>query len=61
MLKGILLTPHQAAEADEIVLERYFVFGLEISAIERRIVGAEAKVNPGLIQPPCHFTHWGEV
>src|SRR4029453_2406936 len=61
VLKGVVLTPHQAAEADEIVLERDLVFGLEIPAIERRVVGAEAEVDPGLVQPLCHLTHWGEV
>src|SRR5712692_577892 len=61
VLKGVLLTPHQAAEADEIVLERDLVFGLEIPAIERRVVGAEAEVDPGLIQPPRDFTHRGEI
>src|SRR5712691_6375140 len=61
VLKGVLLTPHQAAEADEIVLERDLVFGLEIPAIERRVVGAEAEVDPGLIQTPRHLTHRGEI
>src|SRR5215510_13634601 len=61
VLEGVVLTPHQAAEADEIVLERDLVFGLEIPAIERRVVGAEAEVDPSLIQPLCHLTHWSEV
>src|SRR4030095_10419730 len=41
--------------------ERDLVFGLEIPAIERRVVSAEAEVDSGLIQPLCHLTHWGEV
>src|SRR5215211_6245597 len=61
VLEGVVLTPHQTAEADEIVLERDLVFSLEIPAIERRVVGAEAEVDPGLVQPLCHLTHWGEV
>ena len=61
VLKDIVLTPHQAAETDEIVLERRLVFGLEISAIERRVVGAEAEVDPGLVQPPRYLSYWGEV
>ena len=61
VLEGILLTPHQTAEADEIVLERDLVFSLEIPAIERRVVGAEAKVDSGLIQPSRDFTYWGQV
>src|SRR5215813_7556219 len=61
VLEGVVLTPHQAAEADEIVLERDLVFSLEIPAIERRVVGAEAEVDPGLVQPLRHFTHRGEV
>src|SRR5262245_43682775 len=61
VLEGVVLTPHQAAEADEIVLERDLVFGLEIPAIERRVVGTEAEVDPGIVQPLRHFTHRGEV
>src|SRR5215831_3538917 len=61
VLEGVMLTPHQTTEADEIVLERDLVFGLKIPAIERRIVGAEAEVDPSLVQPPCHLSHWGEV
>src|SRR5437899_6274596 len=61
VLKGVVLTPHQAAETDEIVLERRLVFGLEIPAIERRVVGAEAEVDPGLVQPLRHLTHRSEV
>src|SRR5919197_6299265 len=61
VLKGVVLAPHQAAETDEIVLERRLVFGLEIPAIERRVIGAEAEVDPGLVQPPRHLTHRGEV
>ena len=61
VLKGVLLTPHQAAETDEIILERCLVFGLEIPAIKRRVVRAEAEVDPGLVQPPRHFTYWREV
>src|SRR5215471_14654823 len=61
VLEGVVLTPHQATEADEIVLERDLVFGLEIPAIERRIIGAETEVDPSLVQPPCHLSYWGEV
>src|SRR5215470_18081731 len=61
VLEGVVLTPHQATEADEIVLERDLVFGLEIPAIERRVVGAEAEVEPRLVQSSRHLTHWGEV
>ena len=61
VLEGVVLTPHQAAEADEIVFERDLVFGLEIPAIERRVVGAEAEIDPSLVQPLRHFTHRGEV
>src|SRR5215831_17031256 len=61
VLEGVVLSPYQTAEADEIVLERDLVFGLEIPAIERRVVGAEAEVDPGLVQPPRHLTHRGEV
>ena len=32
VLEGVLLTAHQATEADEIVLERDLVFGLEIAS-----------------------------
>jgi hypothetical protein len=61
VLKGVLLTPYQAAETDEIILECCLVFSLEIPAIERRVVRAEAEVDPSLVQPPRHLTHWGEV
>ena len=61
VFKGVVLTPHQAAEADEIVFERDLVFGLEIPAIERRVVGAEAEVDPGLVQPLRYLTHRGQV
>ena len=61
VLEGILLAPHQAAETDEIVFERDLVFGLEIPAVERRIVGAEAKVDAGLVQSLRHLTHRGEI
>src|SRR5262245_39373759 len=61
VLKGVVLTPHQAAEADEIVFERDLVFGLEIPAIERGVVGAETEIDPGFIQPLRYFTHRGEV
>ena len=61
VLKGVLLTPHQAAETNEIILECRLVFGLEVPAIERRVVRAEAEVDPGLVQPPRHFTYWREV
>ena len=61
VLEGVLLAPYQAAETDEIVLKRHFVFGLEISAIECRVVGAEAEVDSSFIQPTRHFTHRGEV
>ena len=61
VLEGVVLTPHQAAEADEIVLERDLVFGLEIPAIERRVIGAEAKIDPGLVQPLRYLTHRGKV
>src|SRR5215510_7960766 len=61
VLEGVVLTPHQTAEADEIVLKRDLVFGLEIPAIERRVIGAEAEVNPGLVQPPRYLSYRSEV
>src|SRR5262245_13114276 len=61
VLEGVVLTPHQAAEADEIVFERDLVFGLEISAIVRRVIRAEAEVDPGLVQAPGHLAYRGEV
>jgi hypothetical protein len=60
VLEGVVLAPHQTAEVDEIVFERDFVFGLEIPAIERRVIGTEAEVEPGLIQPPRYLTYRGE-
>src|SRR5262249_52079840 len=61
VLEGVLLTPHQATEANEIVLERDLVFGLEIPAVERRVVGTEAEVDPGIVQALRHLMHWSEV
>jgi hypothetical protein len=61
VLEGVVLTPDQAAEADEIVLECDLVFGLEIPAIERRVIGAEAEIDPGLVQPLRYLAHWGKV
>ena len=61
VLEGVMLTPHQATKVDKIVFERDLVFGLEIPAIERRIVGAEAEVDPSLVQPSRYLTYRGEV
>src|SRR5215471_4679998 len=61
VLEGVVLTPYQATEADEIVLERDLVFGLEIPAIERRVIGAEAEVDPSLVQSPRYLSYRGEV
>ena len=61
MLEGVLLTPHQTTEADQVVIKRGLVLGLEIPAVERRVVRAEAVVDPCLIQPLRHLAHRGEV
>ena len=57
VLEGVLLTPHQAAEVDQLILERGLVFGLQIPAVERRVIRAEAVVDPCLVELPRHLAH----
>src|SRR5262245_43071566 len=61
VFEGVLLAPDQAIEIDELVLERDLMFGLEIPAVERRVVRAQAVVDARRIQPPSHLAHWGEI
>lgn len=61
VLEGVLLTAHQAAEVDQLVLERDLVFGLQIYAVERRVICAEAVIDPRLVELSRHLAHGSEV
>ena len=61
VLEGVLLTPYQTAEVDQLMLERDLVFSLQIPAVERRVIGAETVIDPCLVELPRHLAHWGKV
>jgi hypothetical protein len=41
VLERVPLTANESTEVDQVVVERDFVLGLQIPAVERRIVRAE--------------------
>ena len=61
MLEGILLTPDQSIEVDQVVFECDLMFGLEIPAVERRIVRTEAVVDGFRIESFGHLAYRSEV
>src|SRR5262249_51532780 len=61
VLEGVLLAAHQAAEVDQLVLERDLVFSLQIYAVERRIIGAEAVIDSRLVELSRHLAYGSKV
>src|SRR5262249_11212398 len=61
VLEGVLLTAHRAAEVDQLMLERDLVFGLQIPTVECRIIGAEAVIDPRLVELSRHLAHGGKI
>jgi hypothetical protein len=55
MGKSIPLASAKSLEVDEVVFESQFVFSLQITTIEGRIIGGQAIWRVGVIEPADRF------